>query len=165
MKKIETIVSTLILGSFLLFSSCGGGSTTSPDFDIPDDAEEETEEIVIKVEDIEDPLSYKGIGPISSIELADEIDEDLAEYGLEVFNLNCVACHKLDIRLVGPALAGVTERRSSEWIMNMILNPDLMVKEDTIAKALLAEYGSPMNNQNLSEKEARGILEYLRANL
>jgi hypothetical protein len=47
--------------------------------------------------------------------------------------------------------------------MNMILNPDQMVKEDPLAKKLLMEYnGSPMANQNLTEEEARAVVEYFR---
>ena len=47
--------------------------------------------------------------------------------------------------------------------MNMILNPDGMLKEDPIAQALLKEYNNtPMLNQNLSEEEARAVAEYLR---
>ena len=79
-----------------------------------------------------------------------------------VFKAKCSACHKITKRFVGPGLAGVTERRTPEWIMNMILNPELMVAENQIAKDLLAEYLAPMANQNLTEIEARQILEYLR---
>jgi hypothetical protein len=37
-----------------------------------------------------------------------------------------------------------------------------MVAENPIAKKLLAEYVAPMANQNLTEAEARLILEYFR---
>ena len=47
--------------------------------------------------------------------------------------------------------------------MNMILNPDGMLKEDPIAKALLKEYNNAiMLNQNLSEEDTRAVAEYLR---
>jgi cytochrome c len=47
--------------------------------------------------------------------------------------------------------------------MNMILNPDQMVKEDPLAKDLLIEFnGSPMANQGLNEEQARAVLEYFR---
>jgi hypothetical protein len=47
--------------------------------------------------------------------------------------------------------------------MNMILNPEEMTKNDPLAKALLIEFnGSPMANQNLTEEEARQVLEYFR---
>lgn len=107
------------------------------------------------------PMEDKGIGPVTSITLA-EIDESMAAEGKELFKLKCSACHKISKRFVGPALAGVTERRTPEWIMNMILNPEVMVAENPIAKELLAAYLSPMANQNLTEKEARLILEYFR---
>ena len=69
----------------------------------------------------------------------------------------------VDQRMIGPAMEGVLERRSPEWVMNMILNPDGMLREDPIAKALLKEYNNAiMLNQNLSEEEARELLEYIR---
>lgn len=113
----------------------------------------------------EDPsagnMSDKGIGPVESIELG-EIDQALVNNGENLFITKCSACHKIDKRFVGPALKGVTQRRSPEWIMNMILDPDKMVKENPTAKQLLAEYLSPMANQSLTQDEARAILEYFR---
>ena len=58
--------------------------------------------------------------------------------------------------------SGIYERRSPEWVMNMILNPEEMVKKNDIAKKLLAEYIAPMANQNLTEDEARAVVEYFR---
>jgi hypothetical protein len=47
--------------------------------------------------------------------------------------------------------------------MNMILDPEKMVKEDQLAKDLFMEFnGAPMSNQSLSQDDARAILEYLR---
>jgi mono/diheme cytochrome c family protein len=103
----------------------------------------------------------KGVGPIKSITISD-IDNALANKGKEKFETMCTACHKIEARHIGPALHGVTERRKPEWIMNMILNPEIMVKEDATAKALLGEYIAPMANQNLSEDDARSVLEYFR---
>lgn len=103
----------------------------------------------------------KGIGPIQELEL-DSVDDDMAEAGEELFTVNCSACHKLDERYVGPALAGVTERRAPEWIMNMILNTDQMQFEDDTAYELLAEYMTPMPQLALSEEEVRSVLEYFR---
>lgn len=108
-----------------------------------------------------DPMEDKGIGPITSVTLG-EIDPALAATGKEVFKTKCSACHKMSKRFVGPALAGITEKRTPEWIMNMILNPEVMVQKNEAAKQLLAEYLSPMANQNLTEDEARAILEYFR---
>ena len=106
-------------------------------------------------------MDDKGVGPIESIELG-EIDQALVKNGENLFITKCSACHKIDKRFVGPALKGVTQRRAPEWIMNMILDPDKMVKENPTAKQLLAEYISPMANQSLTQDEARAILEYFR---
>ncbi|MDC6388068.1 cytochrome c [Maribacter sp. PR1] len=108
-------------------------------------------------------MDNKGVGPIENVDFGDEIDADLAAAGEEKFQAICTACHMAEQRMIGPALKGVYERRSPEWVMNMILNPDVMLKEDPIAKALLKEYNNAiMLNQNLSEDEARSVAEYLR---
>ncbi len=107
-------------------------------------------------------LSNKGVGPIKSITLGD-IDDAMVKEGDALFKAKCTACHKVGKRFIGPDVTGVTKRRSPEWIMNMILNPDEMVKQDPIAKQLLVDFnGSPMANQSLKEEEARKILEYFR---
>ena len=109
-----------------------------------------------------DPMSNKGIGPISSVTLG-EIDQALVTEGESVFKAKCTACHKISKKFVGPALKGVTQRRSPEWIMNMTLNPEEMIAKDPIAKQLLIEAnGAPMANQNITEDEARALLEYFR---
>ena len=104
----------------------------------------------------------KGVGLIKSIDLPATIDEALAATGMETFEAKCTACHKMGKRFVGPDLTGVIDRREPEWIMNMILDPELMVKENVAARQLLMEYSAPMANQSLTEEEARGILEYFR---
>ena len=107
----------------------------------------------------------KGIGPVSSIELSEDIDAALAAEGKSIFESKCSACHQLtDEKVVGPGLLGVTEKRKPEWIMNMMINPEEMTKKDPEAKKLLAEHLTQMTNQDISEKDARAILEYLRQN-
>jgi hypothetical protein len=43
-----------------------------------------------------------------------------------------------------------------------MLNPAEMTANDSIAKELLATYLTQMANQNLTEEQARNILEYFR---
>jgi len=102
-----------------------------------------------------------GIGPVSPFEVG-PIDPVLAKTGLETFTTKCSACHKIDERYVGPALGDVTTRRTPAYIMNMILNPEEMIQKHPEAKALLAQFMTPMANQHLTEDEARAVLEYLR---
>lgn len=108
-----------------------------------------------------DPMSDKGIGPIKNVKLG-EIDQALVTEGEAIFKAKCSACHKISKRFIGPEMKGVTQRRTPEWILNMILNPEEMVQKNPLAKQLLAEYNAPMANQNLTEDEARKVLEYFR---
>jgi len=104
-----------------------------------------------------------GIGPISDFQLPAEIDQTLAVEGDAIYVTKCTACHKPDKQFIGPAPKGIFEKRTPAWIMNMILNPEEMVAKDPIAKQLLIKFnGSPMANQNLTEAEARAVLEYFR---
>ncbi len=108
-------------------------------------------------------LVSKGVGPVTSLTLDDTIDQAMVAKGEEAYNRLCLACHRIGKKFIGPAPNGILERRTPEWVMNMMLNPEVMVKEDALAKELLMEFnGSPMANQGLSEEEARAILEYFR---
>lgn len=108
-------------------------------------------------------LISKGVGPISSLSLTGMIDQKMAKEGKEIFARMCSACHKTDKRFIGPMVKNITKRRTPEWIMNMILNPNEMVQKDELAKKLLKEFnGALMANQNLTEKQARSVLEYFR---
>ena len=108
-------------------------------------------------------LSNKGVGPITSLTLPAEIDEAMAKKGEEIYNQMCLACHRVGKKFIGPAPNNILERRSPEWVMNMILNPEEMVKQDPLAKDLLQEFnGAPMANQGLTEEQARSVLEFFR---
>lgn len=104
----------------------------------------------------------KGVGPVTEVKIEAKIDAAMADKGKAAFEAKCTACHKIGERYVGPAITGVTKRRQPEWIMNMILNPAEMLQKDDVAKELLGEYLTPMTFQNVSQDEARQILEYFR---
>tara|TARA_B100001248_G_scaffold49452_1_gene31798 strand:+ start:369 stop:755 length:387 start_codon:yes stop_codon:yes gene_type:complete len=108
-------------------------------------------------------LSNKGIGPISKVVFEEEVNIQMSNSGEKLFNQLCTSCHMINEDYIGPAMSGILERRSPEWIMNMILNPIQMLEEDSIAIELLEKYNFEyMYNQNLLEEEAREILEYFR---
>ena len=89
-------------------------------------------------------------------------DPALAARGEKVFNeTGCSACHALDSKRVGPALGDVTTRRSADWLARMIMHPDEMLKTDPEAKKLLAEYKTPMPNQQVTPEQAKAIIAYL----
>ena len=116
----------------------------------------------IAQEQVDTSTLPKGIGPVEHVELG-ELDETLAREGKAVFEMFCTSCHKFGERYVGPDLAGVTLRRSPEWIMNMILNPEEMVFNDDTAYELLAEYMTQMPPMPITQEQTRAILEYFRA--
>ncbi|MFT5752787.1 MAG: cytochrome c [Flavobacteriales bacterium] len=108
-------------------------------------------------------LDNKGVGEIKSLTFDATIDSAMVERGAALFKTNCTACHKTNKRFIGPNPTGIFERRSPEWVMNMILDPKLMTEEDQCAKDLLVEFnGAAMANQNLTEQQSRDILEYFR---
>jgi mono/diheme cytochrome c family protein len=108
-------------------------------------------------------LKSKGVGPIDTIYLNSEIDSEMAARGKEIFEQKCVACHKIGTTFIGPAPNGILKRRTPEWVMNMILNPTEMLQKDSLAKALFMEFnGQLMTDQQVTNVEARALLEYFR---
>ena len=153
MKKLTTLGLGLVC---ILSFSCGGGGKSK------------IEEIRAqsKIEPADPYTTWEsnhGIGPVKAFELPAEVDQVLAQKGQEIYESKCTACHKPDKKFIGPAPKDILTRRTPAWVMNMILNPDEMVQKDPMAKKLLMEFnGSPMANQNLTQEEARAVLEYFR---
>lgn len=151
---------TALIALPLLLAACGGGGEKKTD--IPTKPVAEPSATATPADPMKDWKNNKGIGPVESVTLG-EIDQAMAEEGKAIYNESCTACHRPDKKFIGPAPKGLLERRTPEWIMNMILNPEVMIKEDPIAKQLLVEAnGAPMANQNLTQEQARKVLEYIR---
>jgi len=150
---------SIVLATLGLLAGCG--SAEELDEPAGADASGATAALVPGLDITEDELTY-GIGPIRRVELG-PLDDALAAQGEELFKMKCMACHRMDERYVGPALRGVTERRTPEFVMNMMLNPGEMVRRHPVARAMLAAHYTEMPAQNLTEEEARALLEYLRA--
>lgn len=89
--------------------------------------------------------------------------EDMILKGKFIFTKKCMECHDMDVKLKGPALRDVTKRRKAEWILNMILNPDEMLKKDAEAKKLFKQHVVKMVVKDVDEEQARSILEFLRS--
>ena len=107
----------------------------------------------------------RGEGKFSNVQLDEHLNTTMASGGEKVFGVKCAACHKLtDEKLVGPGWKGVTDRRQPEWIMNFVTNTEEMLEKDTAAQNLLEVCLVKMPNQNLSEQDARSVLEFMRKN-
>lgn len=100
---------------------------------------------------------------LSSLGLsAQEIQGDAAN-GKSLFNSQCAACHKLDKKVLGPALGDVTQRRDLEWLTAWIKNnQELRESGDADAIAIFEEYnGSVMPAfPGLSDQDVMDILVY-----
>lgn len=115
------------------------------------------------VEEVTD--ATKALGQIKNVELKTPLETDRIGRGKAIYEMKCQACHKLDDqRIVGPGWKGVTQRRKPEWIMNMILNIDIMLDQDPEAQKLLELCLMRMPNQNVSVGDARDIIEFMRQN-
>ena len=105
----------------------------------------------------------KGIGPVSQVIIPSQTDDNLVKEGASLFQSNCTTCHNINgTRMIGPGLSGITNLRTPEWIMNMMLNPIGMTQQDSLAKGLLSVYMSQMSDNNLTKDQARSIYEFLR---
>ncbi len=107
----------------------------------------------------------KGIGKFTHVDLPATIDKPMVAQGEKIYDLKCSACHHLDAtKLVGPGWQGITQRRKPEWIMNFVTNTDANLDKNPQAMSLLEECMVRMPNQNLSDDDARHILEFMRNN-
>ena len=83
--------------------------------------------------------------------------------GKSLFNSQCAACHKLNRKLVGPALKGVSAKYDKEWLYTWIKNSAAMIKSgDEQAVAIYEEYNKVAMNAfpNLSNDDIDNILAY-----
>lgn len=90
-----------------------------------------------------------------------------AAAGQKLFEENCVSCHALDSKVLGPALRGVHERpgRTEAWLLKWIKNaPEMVASGDALATKLYEEN----NKQNMtvfasfSDNDVKNILEYIK---
>ena len=91
---------------------------------------------------------------------AQEID---ISKGKSLFNANCASCHKLNKKLIGPALRGVSAKYDKEWLYSWIKNSAALIKSgDDQAVAIYEEYNKVAMNAfpQLSNEDIDNILAY-----
>lgn len=94
-----------------------------------------------------------------------------AQDGEALFKGNCTACHKIDKKMIGPALQGTrakwAERTGGDAaIISWVKNSQGYIKEsgDAYAKQLYADYNNTlMTPMALSDAEVLAILDYVDA--
>lgn len=141
----------------VLFCCCGGNAEQQ---EAPPGAEPKS-----MVEDKEAYDAKRGLGKFTTVDVGPTLDKAMAANGKKSFDIKCSSCHKLtDEKLVGPGWAKVTERRTPVWLMNFVTNVDEMIDKDPEVQAMLEICMVRMPNQNLSDDEARNLLEFMREN-
>jgi cytochrome c2 len=86
--------------------------------------------------------------------------------GKTIFTLRCATCHNVNKTLVGPALAGVDERRSIEWIIKFVQSSQSLIKQgDEQANAIFAKFnGIQMpNHPDLTADNIRDIVSFIKS--
>lgn len=158
MKKIFVlaIVTSML---YACGGSTGGNNTSSTDTNNANNAGSATSDTNPSY----DP--HRGEGEFHNVEISPALNTTMANAGNKIYEVKCSACHKLtNEKLVGPGWEGVTKRKTPEWIMNFITNPDAMIDKDPEVQEQLDICLVRMPNQNLTGDDARNIYEFMRRN-
>jgi mono/diheme cytochrome c family protein len=86
--------------------------------------------------------------------------------GKAIFMSRCASCHNVNKVLTGPALAGVDERHSIEWINQFVHSSQAMVKSgDKDAIAIFEKFNKiPMpDHADLSDGDIGDIVQFIKS--
>ncbi|REG91088.1 quinol:cytochrome c oxidoreductase pentaheme cytochrome subunit [Algoriphagus antarcticus] len=90
-------------------------------------------------------------------------DEAIAA-GKAVFNANCKTCHKLDQKMIGPALRGASERQPIEIVKAFIKNSQAVIASgNSYYNDLYKEYNNTImiSHEFLSDEDLNNLLSYI----
>ena len=88
------------------------------------------------------------------------------EEGRTIFSARCAGCHNVNKVITGPALAGVDQRRSMDWIIKFVHSSQSLVKSgDKDAVALFEKFNKiPMpDHTDLTSDNIKSIVEYIKS--
>ncbi len=135
----------------LMIWSCGGAEQRA-------ESPETSDSVLLNQEEVHGT-------EVKEVALSTPLDQAMVKEGQGIYDMKCASCHKLtEERLVGPGWGGVSKKRKPDWFLNMITNVDMMLENDAEAQKLLEECLVRMPNQNINDKEARSVLEFMRHN-
>jgi len=152
-RKLSFLAILLFTGG-ICFTSCGEGGVkkSEPEVDLQKISEGQ-------------PEVHGNMVKAGDIKLETPLNQAWVNSGKGIYELKCQACHRLTAdKLVGPGWKDITKKREPAWIMNMITNVDMMLESDPEAQKLLEQCLVRMPNQNISQDEARQVIEFMRSN-
>jgi cytochrome c551/c552 len=88
------------------------------------------------------------------------------ETGKLIFSSRCAGCHNVNQTLTGPALAGIAERRSLDWIVNFVHSSQSLIKSgDKTAVELFNKFNKiPMpDHRDLSADDIKSVVEFIKS--
>jgi len=89
-----------------------------------------------------------------------------SEKGKALFQQRCAACHKLEQKLIGPALANIGQRRDKEWFAKFVINSQALIQSgDKAAVEVYEAYNKQVMppHPDLSEEDIAALWEYLNS--
>lgn len=153
MKASRLLIAALLTAGTLFFIACGGG------------VQKDEKPVDINALANEKPETHGTEMKESDVTLSNPLNAEWVATGKGIYELKCQSCHRLtEEKLVGPGWKNVTQRRKPVWIINMITNVDMMLEKDAEAQKLLELCLVRMPNQNISQEDARKLLEFMRSN-
>jgi cytochrome c2 len=88
------------------------------------------------------------------------------QQGKNIFTTRCASCHAVNKQLTGPALAGVEQRHTIDWIINFVHSSQTMVKAgDQQAVALFEKFNKiPMpDHSDLAADDIKSVVAYIKS--
>src|SRR5688572_19599531 len=88
------------------------------------------------------------------------------EEGKAIFTSRCASCHNVNKLVVGPALAGIDQRHSMDWIIRFVQSSQTVIKSgDQKATELFAKFNKiPMpDHKDLSAENIKSVVEYIKS--
>ena len=86
--------------------------------------------------------------------------------GKKIFTSQCASCHNVNKVVLGPALAGVSDRHSEDWIIKFVHSSQTVIKGgDQTAITLYEKFNKiPMpDHPDLSIENIQDILAYIKS--
>ena len=84
--------------------------------------------------------------------------------GKTLFQQRCAACHKLEQKLIGPPLAGISQRREKSWFAQFVLNSQALIQAgDKAAVEVYEAYNKQVMppHPDLSQEDIEALWAYL----
>ncbi|MBE7172928.1 MAG: cytochrome c [Williamsia sp.] len=83
-----------------------------------------------------------------------------------IFTARCASCHAINKVLTGPALAGIDQRRTMDWIISFVHSPQRIIHSGDVYAAALFEKHNRVtmpDHPDLTADDIKGIVEYIKS--